>query len=353
MNKGGDHGRVIGLEFERGSEKGKVTKIQSRLKGERYIIKEVFAYGGMGIILRAQDSQAFNNEVLIKAIKYQASEFAFDRQRAVFNIYQFRQMFKRERRILCELRARGINPVPHMNDFFFDWNPELATSTFKFGKLEKEELHSILGLKMSIHQEPYMVMERIYGRSLLDRLSNISARAVLIIVRDVLNTLQKMHEPITRDDGTRLQLIYLDLKPDNIIVDDHDRMTLIDFGGCMPIVDGKKRKEQKGALTHGYAAPDLEFILSSKDRVDGRADVYSAGALLWRFFTAKDPIRLADPLNNPFPVLSPDELPRDLYKPLKDIIARALERNVERRFQSAAEFAGALTFVLESNVELP
>ncbi len=353
MSRGGDRDRVIDLEFDRGTEKGKVTKIKGRLKGGRYVVREVFAYGGMGIILRAQDSQAFDNEVLIKAVKYQASEFAFDRQKAVFNIYQLRQMFKRERRILCELRGRGINPVPHLNDFFYDHNPELAMSTFKFGKLNEEEDHTLLKLKMNIYQEPYMVMERIYGRSLSDRLADLPSRAVLAIVRDVLNTLHKMHQAATREDGSRLQLIYLDLKPENIIVDDQQRMTLIDFGGCMPVVDGKKRKEAKGALTHGYAAPELEFMFSSKDRVDGRADVYSAGALLWRVFTGKDPLRLADPLQNPFPVLSPDELPKELPRPLKDTISRALDRDVDQRYQSAAALAAALTLVLESKAELP
>jgi len=344
--------RVIALEFDRGTEKGKVTKIKERLKGGRYLVKEVFAYGGMGIILRAQDSRVFHNEVLIKAVKYQASEFAFDRQKALFNIYQLRQMFKRERRILCELRGRGINPVPHVNDFFYDHNPDLATTTFKFGRLAEEEDHTLLDLRMNVYQEPYMVMERIYGRSLADRLAELPPRAVVTIARDVLVTLSKMHEPRAREDGTRLSLIYLDLKPENIIVNDNLGMTLIDFGGCMPVVDGKKRKEQKGALTHGYAAPELEFMFSSKDRVDGRADVYSAGALLFRAFTGKDPARMADPLINPFPLLSPAELPPKLHRPLREAIARALDRDVDRRFSSAGELADALTAILESKAAL-
>ena len=57
---------------------------------------------------------------------------------------------------------------------------------------------------------------------------------------------------------------------ENILVDRRHRMTLIDFGGTMPVVDGKKRKETKGALTYGYAAPELQTLFSSTDRVDGR-----------------------------------------------------------------------------------
>ena len=41
---------VISLEFEEGGEKGKVVQLKKTLKGGRYLIDDVFAYGGMGII---------------------------------------------------------------------------------------------------------------------------------------------------------------------------------------------------------------------------------------------------------------------------------------------------------------
>ncbi len=333
---------IIDLEFKRGGEKGKILQMQETLQAGRYEIKEVLAYGGMGIILQARDKKLRGNEVLIKAIKYQASEFAFDRQKAIYNIYQLRQMFRRERRILTELRARGINNVPHLNDFFYDQNVEFLHKTYPFGKLEQEEVHKFLGVRIEVHREPYLVMERILGLPVGELIDVLPEKVLLRIVRDVLVTLSKMHTPRTREDGTKLQMLYLDLKPENILVDRRHRMTLIDFGGAMPVIDKKKRKEQKGALTYGYAAPELQTLFSSSDRVDGRADLYSAGALLWRIFARKDPTRLADPVTNQFPTLSPDELPAGIDPSLRDLIAKSLERDPERRFNTAAEMVVVL-----------
>lgn len=340
-----DAARVVSLSFKGGSEKGKVVQIKQALKGGRYAVDDVYAYGGMGIIYGARDTRIFDNEVLIKGIKYQASEFAYDRQKALYNIYQLRQMFKRERRIICDLRNRGINNIPHVNDFFYDQNPEFALKTYPFGALQAEEDFKFLGIRMDVYREPYLVMERIYGVPFVERMKRLSKRAILTIVRDVLVVLSKMHERKTRPDGSTLEMIYLDLKPENILVDACNRMTLIDFGGTMPVVNGTKRKEQRGALTHGYAAPELGALFSSKDQVDGRADLYSAGAVLWRAFTGKDPTRLADPTTNPFPVLSPDEL-GDVKGPLKDFIAKALHRDVGQRWSSAREMIGGLSPIL-------
>ena len=339
---GGSSAAVIDLEFKGGDEKGKILQISPSLQAGRYEIKEVMFYGGMGIILRAQDTKIFGNEVLIKAIKYQASEFAFDRQKALYNIYQLRQMFRRERRILCELRSRGINNIPHVNDFFYDQNVEFLRKTYPFGKLAAEEVYKFLKIKIDVHQEPYLVMERIMGASVGSRLDTLPKRAILRIVRDVLVVLSKMHEPRKRQDGSTLEMIYLDLKPQNILVDECNRVTLIDFGGTMPVVDGKKRKEQKGALTYGYAAPELQTLFISQDKVDTRADLYAAGALLWHTYTGIDPARRADPISNQFPVLSPDELPRELDSSLRDLIAKALERDPERRWSNAKEMVSVL-----------
>jgi serine/threonine protein kinase len=345
--RGGDSDGVVTLAFRSGREKGKLLKVKPTLKTGRYKVEEIFAYGGMGVLLRAADRRVFNNEVLIKGVKYQASEFALDRQKALYNIYQLRQMFKRERRMICELRNRGINALPHVNDFFFDENPELTATSFPFGELKAKERHAFLGVDIEVAAEPYLVMERINGVPFASCLADLPRRRVLLIVRDVLVTLAKMHESRVRADGSALRIIYLDLKPENVLVDRHGRITLIDFGGAMPVVDGKKRKEQRGALTHGYAAPELATLFTAKDRVDWRADLYSAGAVLWRAFTGRDPMGLADPTVNPFPVLSPDELPNDLPGSLRDCIARAVAREVDERWQSAGEMAHCLTDLVE------
>jgi serine/threonine protein kinase len=338
----GSRPKTLSLAFADGGEKGKVVMVRSALKAGRYAIDRVFAYGGMGIIFRGRDTRLCDNDVLIKAVKYQASEFALDKQKALYNVYQLRQMLKRERRILCELRQRGINNVPQPSDFFYDENPELSQKKYPFGTLDASEEHRFLKLKIEVNQEPYLVMERIVGTPLASRIDTMSPRTVLTVVRDVLVLLGKMHAPRRRDDGSTLELVYLDLKPENILVDAGNRMTLIDFGGVMPKVDGTYSKEQRGALTHGYAAPELGTMFSSQTDVDGRADVYSAGAVLWRAFSGRDPTRLACPTRDPFPVLDPSALPAELAALVKDIVVRALQRDPNDRFASAELMAEAI-----------
>jgi serine/threonine protein kinase len=332
---------TLSFALEDGGERGKLVQIKERLKDGRYHIQEVLAYGGMGVVFVARDTRIFGNEVLIKGIKYLASEFAMDSQKALYNIYQLRQMFRRERKILAELRNRGINNVPHLNDFFYDENIDFATRTYKFGKLKPVEHHRFLKLDIEVYREPYLVMERIHGVPLVAK-RDLPRPVLLRIVRDVLVALARMHERRVREDGSTLELVYLDLKPHNVLVDPCHRVTLIDFGGAMPVVNGKRRKEQRGALTHGYAAPELATLFTPADRVDGRADLYSAGAILWSCLTGKDPISLAHPINDPFPVLSPDELPSDLPGEIRDLVARALQRDPGRRWASAGEMIAVL-----------
>ena len=135
--------------------------------------------------------------------------------------------------------------------------------------------------------------------------------------------------------------------PQSIVVGGVDEQVLgAQFVGdhfpAMQIGDGKKRKEQKGALTFGYAAPELQTLYSSADTVDPRADLYSVGALMWRMYTGTDPARLADPVSNQFPTLPADRLPPGMEPELRDLVVRVLERDPERRFPSAQEMVKVL-----------
>ena len=76
------------------------------------------------------------------------------------------------------------------------------------------------------------------------------------------------------------------------------------------------------------------------------ADLYSVGAFLWSAFTKQDPIKLADPISNPFPVLPTDELPQEVDGQVKDLIAKALERDPQDRYRGAKQMVTILNQVL-------
>ncbi len=138
-------------------------------------------------------------------------------------------------------------------------------------------------------------------------------------------------------------VVHRDLKPQNILVDDGGRVKLTDFG--LARVD-----DMVGLTTHTmtlgtpeYMAPEL--LLSPL--ADGRADIYSLGVTLFECATGKLPYRAASPaallrLHESEPVPDPRTLAPALDEKLGAAIRRALAKEPEDRFQTAAEMARAL-----------
>ena len=195
----------------------------------------------------------------------------------------------------------------------------------------------------------YLVMEFVEGDSLLGLLratvkhnKPIPAGIVLRIMLDVLHGLDAAHEQ-TGDHGEPLHLVHRDVSPHNIMVGVDGVTRLTDFG----IVRAEERigntrdGQLKGKLS--YMAPEQ----TTSEPVDRRVDIFTAGIVLWECLASKRLFRgntdaevLRNLLDAPIPRLR--EVSPGYPQALDDVLARALRRDPDERFDNAAEFAEAL-----------
>jgi len=136
-------------------------------------------------------------------------------------------------------------------------------------------------------------------------------------------------------------LVHRDLKPSNIMVDDARRVRLMDFGLVKPAHEDRPGARMAVVGTYRYMAPEQ----ARGGPVDGRADLYALGVVLWELAAGRPPfpvagLRMRHLGATPAPKLAeanPGADPR-----LCAITERLLQRDPGRRFQSAAEVQAAL-----------
>jgi len=136
-------------------------------------------------------------------------------------------------------------------------------------------------------------------------------------------------------------VVHRDLKPDNILLDDNDRIMLIDFGIAKEAAPDTATRTIGRAVTQGFSPP--EQVLGTG--TDARSDVYALGAIMYHLLTGQMPPaaheritgRLIEPLTAALP-----ECPLLIQA----AVMRALELNINLRQQSIAEFAEPLDLVV-------
>ncbi|HEX5692505.1 MAG TPA: serine/threonine-protein kinase, partial [Roseiflexaceae bacterium] len=258
---------------------------------ERYLIEGTLGIGGMSVVYRGRDLR-FKDVVRPCAIKEMAQS-APDSNTRLFNL----KNFERESGLLATLQHPAI---PKVYDFF-------------------EE-----------HGRIYLILELINGKDLetvLDEAgSPLPEERVArwsVQICDVLSYLHN-HEPEP--------IVFRDLKPSNIMVTDHDRIVLIDFG----IARNLTRPDRKGTMigTEGYSPPEQYRGLA-----EPRGDLYALGATLHHLLTASDP-RLETPFTfheRPLRQLNPAISPE-----IDAVVSRALEYDMVARWASSEELKEAL-----------
>ena len=207
----------------------------------------------------------------------------------------------------------------------------------------------------------YQVMEYVDGESLATVLRTVAKRKEPIplpiavrIIMDACNGLHAAHE-LRNVEGNHLGLVHRDISPQNIMVSFDGVVKLVDFGVAKAA--GRMSSETTAGQIKGkapYMSP--EQALGSK--IDRRTDIFAMGIVLYQVTTGKHPFRGENDVATLHAILNrPAPSPRFIYpkypRPLESALLKALQRDPEARFKTAAEMADAVSKVFPPTTRLP
>jgi serine/threonine-protein kinase len=181
------------------------------------------------------------------------------------------------------------------------------------------------------HGRPYLVLEYIKGQTLKDIVAagKMPIERVYRLCKQICDGLRSAHEA---------GIIHRDLKLSNIIVDENDRVHIIDFG--LAAIKGSEIQTEPGHVmgTSGYMSPEQV----AGEPIDQRSDIFAFGIVLYEMLTGKNPFYRestaatmhAIMTENPDPILRYRDKAPD---PLQQIIDKALEKDRNLRYQHIEE----------------
>ncbi len=182
---------------------------------------------------------------------------------------------------------------------------------------------------------PYIVMELVEGQSLRQMLTAtgaLPAREATRIMIDVLEALAHSHQT---------GIIHRDIKPANVMVSRSGTVKVMDFGIARAIADAQATMTQTSSVigTAQYFSPEQ----AQGQAVDSRSDLYSAGCMLFELLTGRPPFVGDSPLAIAYQHVGetaprPSSINPQVPPVLDMIVARALEKDLGARYQTAAEF---------------
>lgn len=191
--------------------------------------------------------------------------------------------------------------------------------------------------------QPYFAMELIRGHSLLRH-----AEAQQLTTRLRLELMAKICEAVHH--AHQRGIIHRDLKPANILVDDTGQPKILDFGVARVTNSDAQatRHTDLGQLVGTLAYMSPEQVLADPLELDTRSDVYALGVILYQLLAGRLPYKLSGKLHEAVQAIREEDpaplssISRKYRGDIETIVAKALEKEKERRYPSAAGMAADL-----------
>jgi non-specific serine/threonine protein kinase len=265
----------------------------------RYEILSLLGSGGMGAVYLAQDKKLARTV----ALKILPAELAVDQQ----GMYRFTQ------------EARATSALNHPN----------IITIYEIDQID------------STH---FIAIEFVDGQTLRSVLKqrNLSVNEILNIAEQIANGLSAAHEA---------GVVHRDLKPENIMIRHDGYVKILDFGiaklaeSQRSILDTEGQTEAQFGTKAGMIMGTPSYMSPEQAKgqnVDARTDIWSFGIILFEMITGHVPFRgetlshiIVSIIDQNVPPL---ETPKDAPLKLKTIISKALQKEREKRYQTAKEF---------------
>ena len=214
------------------------------------------------------------------------------------------------------------------------------------GKMQHPHIAAIFDA-VADQEGSYIVMEYVEGTTLEEycRVEN------LLPIPRIIELVFKCSKAL--DYAHRLGIIHRDIKPANILMTSEGEIKISDFGAALSL--GSETTQVTGVGSPAYMSPEQV----RDQQLNHQTDIFSLGVVMYQLFTGRLPFKATNNFSMVYQIINVDPPPPSIHRPeippAVDVIAKkALQKNLERRYQTWSDFSAALAGVfneLQSTAE--